>query len=671
MSNITGLKLSQLQSLGLGSTGTLFYAASAGNNSYKISEKDLYQTLYKLHLSGVFQPKDEDWRFVHKTGDESITGVKTFVNPIEASEIHLDGNTDLKIDMINQIIYDENGSTSIDWLNRYLNVPGAGAVVDWHNQLLQDLFGVVSIDWDHRILSGNWIGQNLNLNSLKISGNYVVTGNNTVDSQINALSGYVDAFTVHRINQERISGAKTFINNITFSGGITTFYPQPPKAQAVNDVFSNNGISFLNDYLIVDDGGAQKVMVDWSGGLLINGLGDTRLDWKNKILSGTWGYQGLSGINLTGHNITAMHELAAPIISAATNSDTYIDVTNRSLYDSGPFLSIDWNNYILYENGSEALDWANGVLYDYGNNITLNWNNSLLNTNGASSLDWGNKILYGNWSTQGRANISGTLSTSGDIFMSSGRKVFSLTNANTGNWGNILYKDSGNLDINYRSYIDPEWIRIREDFVGGGNADQQRGEMGWRQTNIVGTATFGSTASSNHPGIVSITTPAVSGQGGSVSCAPGGQAPIGNNVTGPWQAYFIFQLSQTGSTNFIAGFANATDTPTRGTWVRYNTRPGVADTGFMFETFNSGPDTVVSSDIQADTNWHVVRMWKNYTAESVVYFQMDTGAIKSVTQNDNSAARYPVFILKAETGSAVSVNIDYFGYEAALNRLIA
>lgn len=91
MATITGQRLSELTRMDLGGTGTKFYAVSSNNNSFYISEKDLYQTLYSLHLSGAFQPKNEDWRFLHVTGNETVTGTKTFTQLTKFSSINSSG----------------------------------------------------------------------------------------------------------------------------------------------------------------------------------------------------------------------------------------------------------------------------------------------------------------------------------------------------------------------------------------------------------------------------------------------------------------------------------------------------------------------------------------------------------------------------------------------------
>lgn len=163
MSTITGKQLSDLSTLTLGATTTRFYAVSSSNNSYQITEENLYNTLNKLHISGAYQPKNEDWRFIHKTGTESITGFKTFVN-----------NTTFSDSIIGDSISDSSSDVSINTLNRYLYDGSANYSIKWADRYLLDSTETLAIDWNNRILSGNWTAESLSSSSSNyVSGNKV------------------------------------------------------------------------------------------------------------------------------------------------------------------------------------------------------------------------------------------------------------------------------------------------------------------------------------------------------------------------------------------------------------------------------------------------------------------------------------------------------------------
>ena len=79
--NVTGLKVTELGTMTDGTTGSMFHIVSSAGNSYKMYERDFYSMVNRLHISGEYTSKAEDWRFIHKSGTEKITGAKTFVNP--------------------------------------------------------------------------------------------------------------------------------------------------------------------------------------------------------------------------------------------------------------------------------------------------------------------------------------------------------------------------------------------------------------------------------------------------------------------------------------------------------------------------------------------------------------------------------------------------------------
>jgi hypothetical protein len=173
MATITGQRLSNLATLAIGTTGTLFYAESASTNSFKMYEVGLYNTLYKLQLSGNFQPKNEDWRFVHTTGIETITGNKTFASQINTNYfVEQNGNlgTSTFIFMPSGWCISPGALTSLDWNNKILSG-------NWKNQTLQssgiyginitggnikttyirDTNNIISVDPNNRILSDEFV----------------------------------------------------------------------------------------------------------------------------------------------------------------------------------------------------------------------------------------------------------------------------------------------------------------------------------------------------------------------------------------------------------------------------------------------------------------------------------------------------------------------------------
>ena len=132
---ITGQRLTELTFLQVGATGTRLFAVSQnGTLAYQMTLSGLNDTLTGLFLNNTYQPKIEDWRFVHKTGAESITGIKTFANAPIISGVR-DLNSDLAVDINEKnliggwtlenspIVTEATIENTFD--NRYVNVTGA------------------------------------------------------------------------------------------------------------------------------------------------------------------------------------------------------------------------------------------------------------------------------------------------------------------------------------------------------------------------------------------------------------------------------------------------------------------------------------------------------------------------------------------------------------------
>ena len=339
MATITGLKLTQLNNLALGSTGTRLYVVSAAGSSFQMYEKDLYTTLNTLHVSGAYQPKFEDWRFVHKSGAESITGSKTFV-----SANTFDGTTTFKSNMFISgyigaspfFIQGVNPNSSILVPYGLLLATGANYSVSWSgrklytDQNIASNIGDISLDWNNRILSGNnWTknfqyiltsadsgnlvvdsystGNVLNNRIISLSGDLYSTGNN-LQTQVNTLTTnlYTTGLNSHN-NSINLSGrlyttGSTLDNKInSLSGYSDGFLVHKTGSETIsgNKYFSaagglrvvglNNGIADItvdpNNYTLIDNN--PFTSVEWNAKQLLNG-GNIRLDWDALKISGNW-----------------------------------------------------------------------------------------------------------------------------------------------------------------------------------------------------------------------------------------------------------------------------------------------------------------------------------------------------------------------------------------------
>lgn len=186
---ITGLKLTELSELSMGATGTKYYTVTSAGNSYYMTNNSLFRTLSGLYLNDTYQLKNEDWRFVHKTGTESITGIKTFYSSMIANgggNISLDSNARTLYDSLasgslewdGRNLYDNLGNQSINWgFNKFLKDNNNTISVQWDDRIARDSSNLYSISWDDRQLLD--VSQ---LSSLDWNNRYLISGfQNTLD----------------------------------------------------------------------------------------------------------------------------------------------------------------------------------------------------------------------------------------------------------------------------------------------------------------------------------------------------------------------------------------------------------------------------------------------------------------------------------------------------------
>lgn len=281
MATITGLKLSELSSLILGSTGTLFYAATASASSYKITERDLYNTLNILHISGAYQPKNEDWRFVHKTGTENITGTKNFATNIGTRFINDYTGEDLAIHVDNRKLHNSSSSTTVDWQNKYLY--STVSSVNWGDRLLSDDDENITLDWQNRRLTGNWV----------LNNEPIVTGNKVV----------------YTTGNQTISGIKTFSNAILIAGtpglylsGSTIYYgainTSPKMDFSTMVLYDDDGLPAIDWATRYLHSTTSLVTLDWASHTLIGSDSTVSLNWDSKTLISGWKANDLTTFKL-------------------------------------------------------------------------------------------------------------------------------------------------------------------------------------------------------------------------------------------------------------------------------------------------------------------------------------------------------------------------------------
>lgn len=335
-----------------------------------------YRVLTTNDLSGIALSGSgtaADLTYVVKTtGNQNISGLKTFINGLTATN---------SINSPSRILVNSSGQTSIDWQQRWLStrffLGNDYPSIDWGTRYLYDAIvqpalqwntrtliqsdGVTtSLNWNSRYLTGGWLAE-----SLKISGQNVVISGQTGQF---ASTGYVE----------------------------TNYYPR------------NNPSGFITGVA------ADATFVRTTGEQSISG-GKTFQNLKALTVTGSGIYDngGNLRVNLTNSAFN-MYDW---------NSTNYI--LNRSLYDAGGAESVDWNNRYLYDqNLIRSIDWVNRNLYNEDDNLVGDWTYGQLystdvglpsidwtlrvlqHSNGQTSLNWNQNYLTGNWFAQ-NLTISG------------------------------------------------------------------------------------------------------------------------------------------------------------------------------------------------------------------------------------------------------------------------
>ncbi len=255
------------------------------------------------------------------TGDQSLTGVKSFNSPI-------------RVNFIQSLVG-----------NSYIDV-GAGA--------LYDVDEIQSIDWQNRNLAGNWA-----TDTNPSSANHLITL-----SYFNAHNSGAASITnvVHQTGAENISGVKTFFSPITAysigSGNRAINFPQ-------STIFDASNISSVNwgGRTLVDVGNRDSLI--WDSRQLLHSGGLISANWQNRTLYDTgeiesvlWAARTLSG-NWSTDTI--------PTISSHIVNKNYLDSKTGLL--TGSFYPLNSNpaGYVTSV-GSSAIIVANTIFVSKSGN---------------------------------------------------------------------------------------------------------------------------------------------------------------------------------------------------------------------------------------------------------------------------------------------------------------
>lgn len=214
--------------------------------------------------------------------------------------------------------------------------------------------------------------------------------------------------------------------------------------------------------------------------------------------------------------------------------------------------------------------------------------------------------------------------------------------------------------------LDPDYLVLKEDFVGGNVPAGLLGELGWTPVNITSSATMDYiTATTNRPGLVQITTGTLDNDGGALALNYGtafseaGRIPPLNALTG-WKIRFSAKIDATTSISIRWGLAVDPNTvePANGIYWQYDT--DATDSNFSAVCRSASTSTKTASSVAADTNYHVFEIYSN--SSGTITFQIDGGTAINITTNIPSIALSPFFNIATRTTAAKSCTIDFWSF---------
>jgi hypothetical protein len=284
------------------------------------------------------------------------------------------------------------------------------------------------------------------------------------------------------------------------------------------------------------------------------------------------------------------------------------------------------------------------------------------------------------------SSVASSVSQSPTLASTIGPFVFNRASVNccaTGPTGQVIVTNApgmaiqapGGLYHGLQTSIAADTVNIVDEFSGGYiGTSQSIGNLKWGTTLITATGcTFGaSTNSSNtHPGVLAVTTPAVSTDGCSMYLGTG--APAGATgilgTTGSWWSEYIAQTSTITNMAWRLGFgtpATAATIPTNGIYFRFDTT--LSDTTIMACVDTTSTETCTSTGQTPVANTFYDYYINSVTAATIV-FQVGANAPVTIcasgctaTATPPTALVVPMLINVTETSGATTTALDYFQF---------
>lgn len=260
--------------------------------------------------------------FVHTTGAESITGIKTFNSQIRVPSIadNVSGNTNIVLDCLLRTLYDVAGNDSVHFGQRELHAENE----------------TPSVGWDSRWLSGDW----------KTNTNPTISGHIVNKGYLDIITGQIVIASTDLSNVvfvtglQNIGGKKGFLDLLTVYSGLTITDNSLAPILNINSQSGTFKLYYPNSSTVfMDNSGVfrsalSSIILNVNSGALYDNSLNVALDWDDRQLSGQW----QSNVN--------------PSVSGHIINKGYLDIITGRLQPSGASASV---TNVVYTTGDQTV----------------------------------------------------------------------------------------------------------------------------------------------------------------------------------------------------------------------------------------------------------------------------------------------------------------------------